>query len=475
LPLVPDLSGDEEDAINPYRKDPRGRKPKKSVPLPGYDEYWKARKEMVARHNGEAGTFAAGYGHFHPNSSLLLGSHLDLLGLAHGAVGCNVHALTERLHPPGFIQGIDTFTAHDFCTDLHLEDLDDNGNQRLRRAIAEAEDLFPLARGIAVLNEEPVGLIGTDINGILKARQKDSHRFFAASSYGLVVTAQIARRATIKTASSRVSMKKAHRYDVALTHIRRAGGLVWLAAKLLRAIGLNPIHAFSGSGSIEDIGRLDRCQLIIVAHHFTEGLPAEFHEGSIPHNLLRLFGMPLLCVCFCGPTATDESLRRIAARFDWSIQRRVERVIAEGRRIVDAVIECYRPRLEGKLVLNLGWSKEQVECFHLLGMRVGDRDGWPGKTGVRRVPRLAWKWPDEDWLEAYIAEAKPDLVIRYAKNETEWHKRGIGTVPFSSLYDTNFGGFWGYDGFAALAATLDRHINAPWRKLVKPPWPRESG
>jgi len=138
---------------------------------------------------------------------------------------------------------------------------------------------------------------------------------------------------------------------------------------------------------------------------------------------------------------------------------------------VDAIIAHYRPRLEGKLCLNLDWSvlgDEQLEPYRLLGMRIGDKDAWLGKTGVKRKPRVALKHNDEKSLRSYIAEANPDLGFLYRRNEHEWRKRGMAGLPSSTLY-------WGYAGFDTLAATLDRHINAPWRKLVRPPWPDDTG
>lgn len=189
--------------------------------------------------------------------------------------------------------------------------------------------------------------------------------------------------------------------------------------------------------------------------------------------------MPLVPVCFFGPSATEASLRAIASRFDAAIQARAETVIAANREKIDAIVTHYRPRLEGKLVLLLhGIPKTHREIFHLLGMRIGTCKGWLGSRGVQRFPRLAIEPYNttEKALASYIAEAKPDLIYHMNYDEHDWHKRGLPSLPFASpFFDHGLNLCWGYDGFACFAALLDRHLNAPWRKLAKPPWVDQSG
>ncbi len=466
LPPAPSLTA------NGYKKKNSGRKPKSSKGNE-HDAKWEA---ICARNHRSAGHIATQW-----NNLLFLntglGASLDMLTMAHGAVGCGDFGLAHRLNLPGFIQGIDSFTALHACTDLKQEDLADKGNTRLSRAIDEAALLFPLARGMAIVNEEPIGAISTDVRGIVESKTEGTGRFIAASSFAWEATERAAQIATFKAASAHRTGTTSSRYDVALTHCWRGSGLVWIVAKLLCDIGLNPVlaHTLMGSTSFEDLAQAEGCKLIVGVSHQRD-VQDKYQPNSDSQVLRQLFGTPLIWACFGGPAATDASLRAIAARFDRRIQELAETVIAANRKKVSAVIARYRPRLEGKLLLNFGgFSPDDEESFRLLGVRVGNENGWPGKTGVQRTPRLVIKWREEKTFRRYIAEAKPDLAFRYDRDPDYWRKLGLAALPYSSLFDKNINGFWGYDGFASLAAALDRHINAPWRELVKPPWPEDSG
>jgi nitrogenase molybdenum-iron protein alpha chain len=156
--------------------------------------------------------------------------------------------------------------------------------------------------------------------------------------------------------------------------------------------------------------------------------------GGYARHLNRLLGIPLAWAFFVGPSATDASLRTFAAHFDPSIRKRAEKVIAENRKKIDAVVARYRPRLEGKLVLHLmPLTGDQLEPYRLLGFRIGNASGWTGKTGVWRRPRLVCdaENPSEKSIDSYIAEAKPNLVLFFERDEFDWHKRGQNALPFS--------------------------------------------
>lgn len=83
-------------------------------------------------------------------------------------------------------------------------------------------------------------------------------------------------------------------------------------------------------------------------------------------------------------------------------------------------IEHYRPRLENKLVLHFRYMSEtQLEPYRLLGLRVRDTSGWIGKTGKKRTPRIRCDSDslDETAIDAYLAEARPDLILHFGDGE----------------------------------------------------------
>jgi len=457
----------------PYRKDTRGRPPKKSSPPPEEKDWHPDRQGMYARGAGWAGRLAEIPSHFMQHMGDGWGSSLDMLALAHGATGCGVHALTRRFHPAGFRQGIESFTALDVGTNLIVDDIEDTGNTKLEKAIDEAHTLFPLARGMVIINEEPIGMLGSNVQGIIRNKVRETGALLMTSSYGWASTVKPAMAAGLKEAA-RGRAEKAGPYDVALVECGPPG-LVWILDRLLQSIGLNPVHATTGA-SARDLGRISQCRLLI-GSTFRPNAPDNFQPGSLTYAFFRLLGIPLVLDCFIGPDATDAALRRIATHFDARIQRRTEQVIATNRMKTQAVLTRYRPRLEGKLFLSTVavLPKECWEPFRLLGLRLGDPNGWTGKTGVPRTPRVTPKWDDEVSWQAYFEETQADLAYRYGYSEYDWRKRGLAGIPDSPVFDWGLAPFSGYDGFALLAATLDRHINAPWRMLMKPPWPQDSG
>src|SRR5208283_5276241 len=237
-----------------YRKDPRGRKPKdpNATPSPRKPISVDLHEAPVARAHPDAGKSTSCTGPFFFESNSGWGSNLDMMALAHGPVGCGVFTQASRLNLPGFEQGIESFTALHACTDLSSADLEDGGDAKLARALDELQTLFPLSRGVTILNEDPIALVDSNVKGIAKAKAKESGRlivqrsceFFRVTPPWVVETA-----AALKAAAMGQNQPRPTPYDVALPFSRLAVGLVWILDKLLHDIGLNPVHELTGSST----------------------------------------------------------------------------------------------------------------------------------------------------------------------------------------------------------------------------------
>ena len=83
------------------------------------------------------------------------------------------------------------------------------------------------------------------------------------------------------------------------------------------------------------------------------------------------FGIPWMELNFFGPTKIRESLRQARRAFDETIKEKVEAVIAKYDPIMQAVIDEYRPRLEGKKVMLLVGGlrpRHTIGAYEDLGM-----------------------------------------------------------------------------------------------------------
>lgn len=484
-PLPPPLPVEAEPAPSGYVKDPRGRKPKAAkADTPADAPPADARPPQVARPamksaHPNAGRLSFCAGAFFAESSSGWGGARDMLAIAHGPVGCGVFAEASRLHLPGLIQGVESFTTLDASSNLSRAELDaDGGDAKLARALAEAAALFPKASGFAVLNEDPIALVDANVRAVARDSGRALERFVLPLSCEAIREQRrwvVEAAAAFKAAAAHHPGARAGRLDVVLPFFRDAAGLVHMVSLLLHQMGLNPVPALTGS-SVADMARVSTARLVL-GFADTLDTPVERFSNNFAGLFSRWFGAPIVPVCFASPGATDASLRAIAAHFGPRVRARTERIIAANAARTQRVVARYRPRLEGRLVVHFDTlSEEQTEPYRMLGLRTGTPSGWTSRAGAPRTPRIACDAasPSARALDSYVREARPDLVVSADRDEFDWRKRGQATLPLSPLFDRRGNAFWGYDGFALLAAAVDRAVNAPWRKLVKPPWPRRA-
>ncbi|MDO9081501.1 MAG: nitrogenase component 1, partial [Desulfuromonadales bacterium] len=96
----------------------------------------------------------------------------DMVHVSHGPVGCGWYSWGTRRNLMSGINGVTQFGMM-FTSDFQEKDIVYGGDKKLKTLLAEAHELFPLAKGISVLSECPVGLIGDDINSVAKQSAKE--------------------------------------------------------------------------------------------------------------------------------------------------------------------------------------------------------------------------------------------------------------------------------------------------------------
>jgi nitrogenase molybdenum-iron protein alpha chain len=448
------------------KKDHRGRKPK---PKEANQKLKSLIPQDLAirgqRQHPSAGFQRPYWGRFILENNAFWGTNSDMLPIAHGPVGCGFFTQSARVTRPDRCDGIDGFTGLHLCTDLLEADIKAGGDRKLAQAIVEAFALFPLAQGATILAEDPIALIDSDIQSVA-CRQTDT--------IGKVIIARD-RNAVFDQLKqyARVERTRSTAYDIVVTYGRHSPGQLWIITRLLDAIGLNVIHMLTDS-SVNEIPWIEHANLSIGFGSLAEVLFPAQEPTSLGRLLHSCFGIPFQFACFESPTATTISLRAIASRFDASIQQRAEEVIETNLFLVEATIEKYHSRLEGKLLIEFaGLSKEELSVFQSFGMRVGNASGWEGVNGALRRPRRLcdYPWPGAEAKDALLREAKPDIVIdTFRRDPCEQLKRGQQPPITSDVFNISATTYWGYDGFVLFADDLDRAVNAPWRKLIAPPW-----
>jgi nitrogenase molybdenum-iron protein alpha chain len=109
----------------------------------------------------------------------------DMIHISHGPIGCGQYSRGGRRNYYIGTTGIDSFVTMNFSTDFNEKDIVFGGDKKLKKALQEIDELFPLNNGISVQSECPIGLIGDDIHAVAKMHKKETgHQTIAVSCEG---------------------------------------------------------------------------------------------------------------------------------------------------------------------------------------------------------------------------------------------------------------------------------------------------
>ncbi|WP_305044829.1 nitrogenase molybdenum-iron protein alpha chain [Geoalkalibacter sp.] len=401
----------------------------------------------------------------------------DMVHISHGPVGCGWYSWGTRRNLTTGVPGVSSFSGMQFTSDFQEKDIVYGGDKKLEIICREVTELFPLAKGVSVLSECPVGLIGDDINATAKKMANElelpvvpcnCEGFRGVSqSLGHHISNDTIRDHIIGT---REFAEEPGPYDIALIGDYNIGGDIWSAVKVLEEIGLKVKAQWTGDGQIEHIAATHKVKLNLIHCYRSMNYMCKVMEEK--------YGIPWLEFNFFGPTKIKESLRAIAERFDDHIKENVERVIAKYDPIMQAIIDEYRPRLEGKKVMIFVGGlrpRHTIGAYEDLGMEcVGSGYEFAHSDDYDRtypeMPKGSLVFDDasEIELEKFAEAVKPDLVASGIKEKYVFQKMGL---PFRQMHSWDYSGpYHGYDGFAIFARDIDMAINSPTWKLVKSPF-----
>ena len=405
----------------------------------------------------------------------------DMVHISHGPVGCGQYSWSQRRNYYVGETGVDAFGTMQFTSDFQERDIVFGGDKKLRELIDEIDTLFPLAKGITVQSECPVGLIGDDIEAVAKGKAKDLGKpvipvrceGFRGVSQSLghhIANDTIRDWVFDREQPSDGPGFEATPYDVVIIGDYNIGGDCWSSRRLLEELGLRVIAQWTGDTTLAELERAPKAKLNLI--HCYRSM------NYISRHMEEKYGTPWLEFNFFGPSRIERSLRAIAEHFDDTIKENVDKVIAKYRPLADAVIEKYRPRLEGKKVmLYVGGlrPRHMVSAYEDLGMQVvgagyefAHKDDYQRTMSHVKGGTLIFDDVTAYEMEKFIERIRPDLVGSGIKEKYPIQKMG---VPFRQVHSWDYSGpYHAYDGFAVFARDMDMAINNPVWGLFKAPW-----
>ncbi|MDR2341754.1 MAG: nitrogenase molybdenum-iron protein alpha chain [Campylobacteraceae bacterium] len=437
----------------------------------------KSNKQTVPGVMSQRGCAYAG------SKGVVWGPVKDMIHISHGPVGCGQYSRAGRRNYYVGTTGVDTFVTMNFTTDYNEKDIVFGGDKKLKAALMELDSLFPLNNGISVQSECPIGLIGDDIQAVARAYKKESGKPVVAvscegfrgvsQSLGHHIANDMLRDEVLSDMSYRKDFESTP-YDVAIIGDYNIGGDAWSSRILLEEIGLRVIAQWSGDATYKELAIGHKAKLNLL--HCYRSM------NYIVRHLEQEFGIPWIEYNFFGPSKTTESLRKIAAQFDESIQKKVEEVIAKYTKMTDEVIAKYRPRLEGKKVmLYVGGLRPRhvIGAYEDLGMQVigtgyefGHGDDYKRTKDELVGTTLIYDDTNEYELEQFVKKLKPDLVASGVKEKYVFQKMGL---PFRQMHSWDYSGpYHGYDAFAVFARDMDMALNSPVWTHTKAPWEKKE-
>ena len=400
----------------------------------------------------------------------------DVVHVSHGPIGCGVYSWGTRRNLVQGIPGVTSFPM-DFTSDFQERDIVYGGDKKLETLLREADELFPLNKGLSVLSECPVGLIGDDINAVAKRMEAELGKMVipcncegfrgVSQSLGRHISHASIRDFVI---GKREFTEEPGPYDIAIIGDYNIGGDIWAVTPILEEMGLNIKSIWTGDGEIEKIAATHQVKLNVIHCYRSMNYMCKVMEEK--------WGIPWIEYNFFGPTKIAESLRKIAAFFDETIQENAEKIIAKYTPMMEAVIAEYKPRLEGKTaMLFVGGLRPRhtVGAYEDLGIEItgtgyefAHQDDYDRTAPEMAKGTLIYDDVSEFELEKYVEELKPDLVGSGIKEKYVFQKAGI---PFRQMHSWDYSGpYHGYEGFKIFARDIDMAINSPTWGLVKSPF-----
>ncbi|MGE4266470.1 MAG: nitrogenase molybdenum-iron protein alpha chain [Deferribacterales bacterium] len=411
---------------------------------------------------------------------VVFGPIKDMIHISHGPVGCGQYSWSARRNFANGTAGINNFVTMQITSDFQEKDIVFGGDKMLTNLIKEANELFPLNKGVSVLSECPIGLIGDDIEAVSRATSKEIGKpvipcrcegFRGVSqSLGHHIANDSLRDWIYEKDVQGVEIEDSP-YNVALLADYNIGGDAWSSRKILEEMGLNVISQSTGDSTVSEIANLTKAKVVLLHCYRSMNYISRYVEEK--------FGIPWVEFNFFGPTQIIKSMRKIASHFDEKIQQQTEKIIAEKfQPQFDEIVSKFKPRLDGKnCMLFVGGLRPRhiIPAFRDLGVQVvitgyefAHNDDYARTLEYVENTTFIVDDMNEYEMEKLLENFKPDLVGSGIKEKYSTQKQGI---PFRQMHSWDYSGpYHGVDGFKVFARDMDMAVNGAIWKKITPPW-----
>jgi nitrogenase molybdenum-iron protein alpha chain len=400
----------------------------------------------------------------------------DVVHISHGPIGCGYYSWHNRRNLAEGEVGVNNFVPFLFASDFQESDIIYGGDKKLETIIHEVVELFPNAKGISILSECPVGLIGDDIENVARRLSEELKlpiipvRCEGFRGISQSLGHHIANDAIRDHLLGKGTGREVGPYDVGIIGDYNIAGDAWCSKKILEEMGLNVVNIWTGDSTVEMLqnGHLVKLNLI----HCYRSM------NYIATHMEATYGTPWLEFNFFGPTNVKKSILKIAEQFDDSIMEKALKVIEKYEPESKKVIESYRPRLEGKKVmLYVGGlrPRHMIGAYEDLGMEVigtgyefAHNEDYEKTNAYLKDGTIIYDDVTAFELEEFVHKLKPDLIGSGIKEKYVFEKMGL---PFRQMHSWDYSGpYQGFEGFSIFARDIDMAVNSPTWKAIKAPW-----
>lgn len=411
---------------------------------------------------------------------VVFGPIKDMIHISHGPVGCGQYSWSARRNFANGTGGVDNFVNMQITSDFQEKDIVFGGDKKLTNLIEEANTLFPLNKGVSVLSECPIGLIGDDIEAVARSTAKSIEKpvipcrcegFRGVSqSLGHHIANDSLRDWVYEKDLDGVPVEDSP-YNIALIGDYNIGGDAWSSRLILEDMGLNVVAQSTGDATMSEIANTSKAKVILI--HCYRSM------NYISRYLEEKHGIPWVEFNFFGPTQIVKSMRKIADMFDDRIKEKTEKIIKEKYEpAFKLILDKYKPRMEGKnCMLFVGGLRPRhtIPAFRDLGVEVAitgyefaHNDDYARTLEYVDNTTFIIDDMNEYEMERLLENFKPDLVGSGIKEKYSTQKSGI---PFRQMHSWDYSGpYHGVDGFAVFARDMDMAVNGPVWNKVTPPW-----